>query len=347
MTEKERLFRVLHKETADRPPCICPGGMMNMITTDLMDACGVFWPEAHLDARQMARLALANYENGCFENVGVPFCMTVEAEALGAEVTMGTRIYEPHVTGYAMESVTDWKNLPRINWNSGRVKVVLDAIRILKEKKLSVPIVGNLTGPVSTASSLIEPVIFYKQLRKKNQEAHEFMNYVTKEITRFAQLQIEAGADVIAISDPSGTGEILGPKLFGEFAVPYLNQIIDGVRTYQPGVIVHICGQMKNVYGQLSQLKSDALSFDSVVSMREARKNLPERVLMGNVSTYALEFGDPERVARLTRHCVENGSDIVSPACGLGTKSSIQNIQAMLHYLKKETREYAENHSGE
>lgn len=40
-TEKERLERALRQEEVDRPPCICPGGMMNMITTDLMDACGV------------------------------------------------------------------------------------------------------------------------------------------------------------------------------------------------------------------------------------------------------------------------------------------------------------------
>lgn len=67
-------------------------GMMNMITTDLMDACGVTWPEAHTDAQMMADLALASYQHGCFENVGVPFCMTIEAEELGAKVTLGSKI---------------------------------------------------------------------------------------------------------------------------------------------------------------------------------------------------------------------------------------------------------------
>ena len=85
LTEKERLDRALHHEEVDRPPCICPGGMMNMVTTDLMDISGITWPEAHTDAEMMAKLALASYEQGCFENVGVPFCMTVEAEAMGAE----------------------------------------------------------------------------------------------------------------------------------------------------------------------------------------------------------------------------------------------------------------------
>ena len=95
MTEKERLERIFRHEGVDRPACICPGGMMNMITTDLMDACGITWPEAHTDAEMMAKLALASFEHGCFENVGVPFCMTVEAEAMGAEVTMGTKISNP------------------------------------------------------------------------------------------------------------------------------------------------------------------------------------------------------------------------------------------------------------
>ena len=55
MTEKERLERIFRHEEVDRPACICPGGMMNMITTGLMDACGITWPEAHTDAEMMAR----------------------------------------------------------------------------------------------------------------------------------------------------------------------------------------------------------------------------------------------------------------------------------------------------
>ena len=64
LTEKERLNQVFRHEKPDRPPCICPGGMMNMITTELMDTCGAVWPQAHTDAGMMAQLALANYEIG-------------------------------------------------------------------------------------------------------------------------------------------------------------------------------------------------------------------------------------------------------------------------------------------
>lgn len=336
ITPKERIIKVFNNEEVDRPPCICPGGMMNMITTDLMDRSNVFWPGAHLDGEKMAELASANYESGCFENYGVPFCMTVEAEAMGAKATLGTKEYEPHVIEYAINSVDEYENLKEMNLQKGRAKVVLDAIKILKSKNDNVPIIGNITGPISTASSLMEPVVFYKELRKKNKKAHEFMTFVTDEIIKFARAQIDAGADIIAISDPSGSGEILGPRDFEQFAVKYINKIINSLQEEKIGTIVHICGQMRSVYKEVNMIQSNALSFDSVVSMKNARANLPNRILMGNVSTYTLEFGTPEKISLLTNKCVKDGSNIISPACGLGTKSPLKNIQSILSTLNTE-----------
>ena len=340
LTEKERLERIFRHEEVDRPACICPGGMMNMITADLMDACGITWPEAHTDAEMMAKLALASFEHGCFENVGVPFCMTVEAEAMGAEVTMGTKNFEPHVTAYAANSVAQWRTLASMDLNQGRAKVVLDSIRILKGMNLSVPIIGNIVGPISTASSVVDPVPFYKELRKNRDEAHAFMTFVTEQLIEFANAMIEAGADVIAISDPSGTGEILGPKFFEEYAVKYLNMLLDGIESKETGTIVHICGQMRSVYRQINMVHAGALSFDAIVPMKEARANLGDRVLMGNVSTFALEFANEDRIEKLTKFCVRSGSDIISPACGLGTKSPLSNVQAILKTLKKSEAEF-------
>ncbi len=161
----------------------------------------------------------------------------------------------------------------------------------------------NLVGPKAAermargfTAELMEPMVFYRELRKKNADAHAFMQFATDQLIAFGKVQIRAGADVIAISDPSGTGEILGPKYFKEFAVKYLNQMVDAFRAEGVGTIVHICGQMNPVYEQVAEIRSHVLSFDSVIPMQEARAHLPERVLMGNVSTYALEFGDLEKV---------------------------------------------------
>lgn len=333
--EKQRLIHILSKQKSDRPACICPGGMMNMITAELMKSCGVFLPEAHKNGEMMAKLAASAYEQSCFENIGVPFCMTVEAEALGAPVELGSDTIEPRVTDYVLSSVTEAEKLQKADFSKGRTKAVLDAISLLKERYPHVPVVGNITGPISTATSLLEPMIFYRELRKKNEAAHAYMELITDELCRFAAAQVEAGADIIAISDPSGTGEILGPKYFAEFAVPCLNRIVDTAKNKGAQTIVHICGQMAAVYEQVNEVRSDALSFDSIVSMQEARRNLPDRVLMGNVSTYTLEFGEPEKIAKLSEIAVRNGADILAPACGLGMKTPLANEQAMLAWLKE------------
>lgn len=333
ISPRERLNKVFNREQIDRLPCICPGGMMNMVTTEVIEELGIDFSKAHSNPKIMADLATAVYEKGCFENYGVPFCMTIEAEEFGASVNMGTNIYEPHVVEYAIASVKEWTKLPKINFEEGRGKVVIDAIKILKEKNNNVPIIGNLTGPISTASSVMEPVVFYKELRKNNEEAHKYLNYVTDQLILFAKKQIEAGADIIAISDPSGTGEILGPKFFDEFAVKYLNKLVESIQEENIKTIVHICGQMKSVYKEVNKIKSDVLSFDSIVSISEARKNLGDRLLMGNVSTYAIEFGEPKKVSELTQKCVKDGVNIISPACGLGMKSPLKNVKAMLEAL--------------
>lgn len=336
ITPKERLYLSLKGKEVDRPPCICPGGMMNMIVEDVMDITGSKWPEAHSDAQLMADLAAGIYENGGFENFGVPFCMTVEAEAMGAPVFMGTKVNEPRVTEYPINSVTDWKKLKNIDVNEGRAKVVIDAIKILKEKNPDVPVVANLTGPVSLASSLMEPVQYYKELRKKPEIAHEFMEFVTENLIGFGKAQLEAGADVLTISDPSGTGEILGPKMFREFAVPYLNNIIDALKDYaETGTIIHICGRLKSIYNELNALNSDAVSFDSITSASQVAENVKNKAIIGNVSTLALENNTPESLKTISKTCLDNGVNILSPACGIGPRTSLTNIQSLIEAVKE------------
>jgi len=341
MDSKERLLQALKGANTDRSPCICPGGMMNMVVTALMEKANIHWPEAHTDPIKMAGLSRAVYDYGCFENYGVPFCMTIEAEQLGAVVDLGSAIYEPHVTGYAIDSLSQWRELRPFDPYGNRAKVVLNAIKILKKHDDRVPIIGNLSGPVSVAASLIEPVVYYKALKRHKEDAHAFMNFVTEALISFGRAQIEAGADVIAISDPSGTGEILGPLLFDEFVVTYVNQLIDGLHEINPElpIIVHICGQMHKVYQELNKIRAAAHSFDSIVSIKESKKVMPGKIMIGNVSTYALEFADADQIRVMTQKVMDDGSDIIAPACGLGTKSSLKNIQAMLQIVQESSHE--------
>jgi [methyl-Co(III) methanol-specific corrinoid protein]:coenzyme M methyltransferase len=43
---------------------------------------------------------------------------------------------------------------------------------------------------------------------------------------------------------------------------------------------------------------------------------------------------EEKTVEKLTRACYSNGSDIISPACGLGMGSPLSNVQTVLRTVK-------------
>ncbi len=343
ISPKERLLNVLHKETAtnDRPPVVCPGGMMNAAITEIMEMTGHRLPAAHTDARLMAELAADVYHYTGFENLGVPFCMTVEAEVLGSRVTLGSLACEPKVEKEAYASVADVAfHDVRHLVTSGRVQTVLEAIRALTVAHADVPVIGAVTGPISTAASLVDPMTFYRELRKKPERSHEVVDYVTDFLATYAEAMVASGATVIAIGDPSATGEILGPKLFEEYAVRYVNKIIDRVHIAGGPVIVHICGDLNAVRHLIPNLRANAISTDAVVNLANLKEQFPGLVTMGNVSTYLLEFGPAEKVAKTGHKLVREGIDIIAPACGLSTSTSIEMITALTRAVK-ESENYA------
>ena len=256
---------------------------------------------------------------------------------MGAKVDLGDRYTEPRVTQYAIASIDQWENLSSLDLSQGRAKTVLEAIRLIREKSPDAAIIGNLTGPISLASSLIEAKEFYKSLRKQPETAQKVMNFVTDNLLSFGLAQIEAGAEFITISDPSGTGEILGPALFEQFALPSLNRLCQNLIPHCEGVIVHICGQLQPIYPLLKQLKSSALSVDAIVNVKKLRQAVPNKIIMGNVSTFALANGEKDIIRNLCQGCLKQGVDILAPACGLGTTTTVNSIRLMMETVQSAT----------
>ena len=180
MTPLERLCGAAHGGAVDRPPCICPGGMMNGVVEDVMLKTGIYWPKAHGDAQMMADLSRALYESGGFENYGVPFCMTVEAEALGAEADMGDCEVEPHVVRPAIASCAEACRLKPFDVTKGRAAAVVEAVRILKLRSTGVPVIGNITGPVSVAGTLVDMSVFLNDMRKHPDECAHLLDIIKR-----------------------------------------------------------------------------------------------------------------------------------------------------------------------
>ena len=326
---KERLIRVLNKKEADRAPVICPGGMMNSAIVDIMNKTGTALPAAHHTDRLMTQLAMDVQTHTGFENFGIPFCMTVEAEVLGSEINYGTLECEPKIQKEVFPSVGDvaFLGLDAMGKNN-RVNAIVQSIYNLTQKNPDIPAIGSLTGPLSTAASIVDPMPFLKQLRRDRENSHRVVDYVCDHLIEYAKMMAEAGASAISTADPTATGEILGPKMFEEYAVTYLNKVVDAIHAMGLPVIIHICGKMEAVKPQIAMLHGDAISVDAFVSLKNIKAEIPHATTMGNLSTFTLEFGTPQKVQAQTEKLIRDKIDIIAPACGLSTSTPLANINA-------------------
>lgn len=332
MDEKERLLNVLKGDRVDRPPVICPGGMMSACVTEISDQVG---GGHHSGTKAMVSAARKINELIGFENYGIPYCLTAEVEALGASVNIGNNLIEPRITRYnaePLEVIMD--NYGPVDVTSGRMGVALEAIRELRNSR--VPVIGNVSGHISTASSVVNPLEIFKMMRREPERTARFMAFINDYLIRYALEMVKAGADVICISDPTATGEILGSRDFQKFAVPYYQNIIKALHKEGIPVILHICGNASKIVESLNEVEANAVSFDSIVNMKMARGGI-KRGLMGNVSTQLLHTGEREKIVSITRNALQSEVDIVAPACGLSMATSISNLKAMTDYVKEGT----------
>ncbi|MDP2233698.1 MAG: uroporphyrinogen decarboxylase family protein, partial [Actinomycetota bacterium] len=89
------------------------------------------------------------------------------------------------------------------------------------------------------------------------------------------------------------------------------------------------CGDVKALGGVLDRVAARAISIDSNVSFRTLRGLAPTHTTMGNVSTYLLEYGDPDTLRQVASNCVREEVGIIAPACGIGPRTPVANIRAV------------------
>ncbi|HBP66565.1 MAG TPA: uroporphyrinogen decarboxylase, partial [Desulfosporosinus sp.] len=141
-------------------------------------------PSAHSDKNKMAIIAneLRKYRGDVI--VRVPFCVTVEAEAYGAHIKLGDSLNGPRVESYRFTAIEEMSELQGLMLNEGRINEVLEAVEILARSGENVAL--SVEGPFTIVSSLIDPLNFYKGLRKDPQRILEILSVVEEGIIRYS-----------------------------------------------------------------------------------------------------------------------------------------------------------------
>jgi len=328
MTPRERLFNALNDIPVDRIPTFC-SGCSQTVTVESMEAIGVYWPGAHSDPKMMAELSASTYTLTGLEIAGVPYCLSVEAEALGCHTEFGSRRDSiPQITG---TPYTDSKEVevPESLLSAKRVPVVLEAIRLLKERVGdTLPVVAGMTGPFTLAGHLsgIEPML--KGLIRKPDKYKRFIELATRVGSAYGRALVEAGADVVSIADPSASSDIISPRMFRGFVKPAISEMVEAI---DAASFLHICGNSTPILGDMAETGVDSISVSDKVDIRQAKELVAGKVkITGNISTtVTLLLKGPQDVTEECRAAIEAGVDILAPSCGIAPVTPNENIRAL------------------
>jgi uroporphyrinogen-III decarboxylase len=229
---------------------------------------GVTFPDAHEKSSEISVLskALRNYHKDSI--CRVPFCLTVEAEALGANIKLGDEKIGPRVGEYAFKNIEDLKNLKEINLTKGRIGEVLKAVESLSKQGETVAL--SVQGPFTIMSSLIDPLIFYKAVRKDRAAVETFMEVICSSLEEYIQEALKRGAKIISFSDSAGSLDILGPKTYKDFSGRYSHAVLKGLEDKLGSAFVHLCGVTSKSMDKAGFIKSTPIEVEANMTYGEA-----------------------------------------------------------------------------
>lgn len=336
MSRIDRFHAAMMKKEVDRPP-VC--GMTTTATVEMMDACGAAWPEAHVDADKMARLAMEAFDFLGLESMRVPYCLTYEVEALGGYIDLGKKNSTPMVKGGPFrEDVDAPMELPSEDelLSLARNGIIKEAAEIIvkQSEQRDLPTVLGVTGPFTIAGHLVGAESLLLSVITEPDYAHKVTKFATDYVKMWLREVDGWGVDTIQMSEPTASWDMLSPDMFKDFALPNLQEsfkVMD--HTMQ---VLHICGNMLPMIEEMAASGATGLSVEEKTDPFEAVKRVGDKsALVGNVGIVKpLLQGSPEDVRSSTQRSVDAGFDIISAACGMSALIKRENVLAMTDLVR-------------
>ncbi|MCP8312515.1 MAG: MtaA/CmuA family methyltransferase [Candidatus Methylarchaceae archaeon HK02M1] len=334
LSPKKRVLKALMGGKLDRVPVTCITGCQGAINVEMQKESGIHWPEAHKDAEKMARLAIAGYELSGIECVNIPFDNIVEAEALGCKAKYHEKMHLfPVVMDHPYTRPEDLK-MPDNILELGRIPVVLQAIRIVREEVGDfLPIVSHVIGPFTLAGELVEIGKFLIWTLKNPDYVKAFLDFSTDFIIEFAKAQYRAGSDIVTVADGSLTPYMVTPDVLHQVIKPALIRIAYSLGGFR---LLYIGGKEESMVPFLVECGYDGISVDETVNIARIRPVVGDSKILGNVSSKrTLTSGSPEEVKAEVKKAIEDGADLIEPSCGVPPDAPTVNIRAMVEAVKE------------
>lgn len=262
----------------------CPEGSdTSGFTEEVVGKAGLPFPEAYTYGAGIAKIActVREAEGGALSMV--PFCHTVEAENYGGSIKLGTAKIGPRCEAPVYKEAEDLLGLPDLDFEKGRLKETLEAVKILKAAGEGVGI--QICGPITTLNNLIDISKLFKVWRKRPEVIEKVVEKMRLQLLRYIEKSLEAGVDFMAFEDPVGGLNILGPKYFEQqgrqFTKPFVEEAL---KIIGGRLVMHLCPKTAHQLVQLEMAEWESCTLPEPMSYAQACLELRGKInLTGNI----------------------------------------------------------------
>ena len=328
---REEILSLLSGQKKDYIPTF--SGLIH-ITAEGLERDGLVLHEIHHDAMKMAKAAASTFRLTGMPSAALPLDLCAPAEALGTTL----KFYEDGTYQFPQPAKALFASTKYLNTayfqnahfvNKGRLPLICDAIRLLKEDiGNDVVISGTLPGPYTLLLYLIEAGGLFAEMKREPNAVLDALLHLSDFLAKIGNAYRNAGADFITIHDMGGSPGFIGPAKYEQFVYPAEKHLIEQLS--KPRVL-SVCGNVSKSLSLLAQTGADAISVDQTVDLAAARLALKDTLLFGNLDPVAtLWQGDEAQVAEAVQKAKEAGVDAVWPGCDLVPQTPTQNFRAML-----------------
>ena len=304
------------------------------VTAEGLESEGIALHEAHHDAGKMARAAASTFKLTGIPSAALPLDLCAPAEALGAELNFyeGGEMQFPQVKRGAFESAKDIREVESGKAKGGRIGLICDAIKSVKEDLGKEAVIsGTIPGPYTLLLYVCNPANLFREMKKEQQVVLDALFHLSSFLAEIGNAYRDAGADFVTIHDMGGSPAFIGPAKYEQFVLPAEKALIE--KLSKPRVL-SVCGNVTQSLGLLGQTGAEAISIDQTTDVRAAREALKGTLLFGNIDPVAtLWQGDEAPITEAVRGAKEAGVDAIWPGCDLVIQTPLKNLRTLTELI--------------
>jgi uroporphyrinogen decarboxylase len=336
MTPAQRSAAIAKGLDADRLPC------NPNVANGVARVYGCKISEFNTDAKALAHAHIASYRRFGYDSLRIFTDLFPWAEAMGASVIFP----EDNTADLDSPAIKDIGEIDRLEpadpYRDGRLPVHLDAMKyLIDEVGQEIGCSCGVVGPFTNAFFLLGVEKTLNAIRKNPEVIHRLCRVSMETLKAYASAAMDIGLTP-TISEPMSSCTVVSPKMFREFSLPYLKEMVDFLKARQRGVIIHICGQTDKIWTDVADLGITGLSIDNVASITDCKNTIGNRTkILGNVDPGGIVYsGTPLDVRLKTLECIREGYDspkgyVVMSGCSLPVDSPLENIQEMMDTVRE------------